>query len=107
MASVGPGGTESGRAIAEVEERELLKAMSWWDGFMVALANPGFLFAALGGSIGALGTAGAAVFWLISVCIGAFQNNIYAELSTMFPNKAGGIAVYAHEAWRKYLSLVG
>jgi amino acid transporter len=94
-------------ATAEVEERQLIKAMSWWDGFMVALANPGFLFAALGGSIGALGTAGAAVFWIISVCLGAFQNNIYAEMSTMFPKKAGGIAVYAHEAWRKYLSLVG
>lgn len=40
-----------GRGTAEVEERELLKAMSWWDGFMIALANPGFLIAALGGSI--------------------------------------------------------
>ena len=94
-------------ATAEIEERQLIKAMSWWDGFMVALANPGFLFAALGGSIGALGTAGAAVFWLVSVCLGAFQNNIYAEMSTMFPKKAGGIAVYAHEAWRRYLTLVG
>jgi amino acid transporter len=94
-------------ATAAVEERQLLKAMSWWDGFMIALANPGFLFAALGGSIGALGTAGAAVFWTLSVVLGALQNNIYAELSTMFPNKAGGIAIYAHEAWRRYLTLVG
>ncbi|MEA2383975.1 MAG: hypothetical protein QOH72_3946 [Solirubrobacteraceae bacterium] len=94
-------------ATAEIEERQLIKAMSWWDGFMVALANPGFLFAALGGSIGALGTTGAAVFWTVSVLIGAFQNNIYAELATMFPDKAGGIAIYAHEGWRKYVSLVG
>ena len=41
-------------AHAEVEERQLLKAMTWWDGFVVALANPGFLIAGLGGSIGAL-----------------------------------------------------
>jgi amino acid transporter len=94
-------------ATAVVEERELLKAMSWWDGFVVALSNPGFLFAALGGSIGALGTVGAAVFWLVSVLLGAFQNNIYAELSAMFPGKAGGIAVYAHEAWKRYFTLVG
>jgi amino acid transporter len=94
-------------ATAVVEERQLIKAMSWWDGFMIALANPGFLFAALGGSIGALGTAGAAVFWLLAVLLGAFQNNVYAELSTMFPNKAGGIAIYAHEAWRRYGSVVG
>jgi amino acid transporter len=94
-------------ATARVEERQLLKAMSWWDGFVVALANPGFLIAALGASIGALGTTGAFVLWTISVCLGALQNNIYAELATMFPNKAGGIALFAHEAWRKYFTFVG
>src|SRR3954470_15194625 len=107
MASVEPGGNASGRAIAEVEERELLKAMSWWDGFMIALANPGFLLAALGASIGALGTLGALVLWTVSVLLGALQNNIYAELATMFPKKSGGIALFAHEAWRKYFSFVG
>src|SRR5215213_324272 len=94
-------------AHAEVEERQLLKAMTWWDGFVVALANPGFLIAALGFSIGVLGTTGAFVLWTISVCIGALQNNVYAEMATMFPHKAGGISLYAHEAWRKYLSLIG
>ena len=94
-------------ATAEVEERQLLKAMSWWDGFVIALANPGFLIAALGFSIGALGTTGAFVLWTISVCLGALQNNIYAELATMFPNKAGGISLFAHEAWRKYFTFVG
>jgi amino acid transporter len=94
-------------AHAEVEERQLLKAMTWWDGFVVALANPGFLIAALGGSIGALGTTGAFVLWSISIGLGALQNNIHAELAAMFPNKSGGIALYAHEAWRKYLTLIG
>jgi amino acid transporter len=94
-------------ATAVVEERELLKAMTWWDGFVVALANPGFLIAALGASIGALGTTGAFVLWTVSVLLGAMQNNIYAELATMFPKKSGGIALFAHEAWRKYFSFVG
>ena len=94
-------------ATAQVEERQLLKAMSWWDGFVVALANPGFLIAALGASIGVLGTTGAVVLWTVSVCIGALQNNIYAELATMFPEKSGGISLFAHEAWRKYLTLIG
>src|SRR5215212_1219244 len=87
-------------AHAEVEERQLLKAMTWWDGFVVALANPGFL-------IGALGTTGAFVLWTISVLIGALQNNVYAEMATMFPNKAGGISLYAHEAWRRYFAWIG
>ncbi len=94
-------------ATAQVEEQQLLKAMSWWDGFVVALANPGFLIAALGFSIGALGTTGAFVLWTISVCLGALQNNIYAELATMFPEKSGGIALFAHQAWRKYFTFVG
>ncbi len=81
--------------------------MSWWDGFVVALANPGFLIAALGGSIGVLGTTGAVVLWTISVLFGALQNNIYAELSTMFPDKSGGLAVYTHEAFRKYTNFIG
>src|SRR5215212_9677707 len=100
-------GEERFMATAEVEERQLLKAMTWWDGFVVALANPGFLIAALGGSIGALGTTGAFVLWSISIVLGALQNNIHAELAAMFPNKSGGIALYAHEAWRQYLSLIG
>ncbi len=94
-------------AYAEVEERQLLKAMTWWDGFVVALANPAFLIAALGSSIGALGTTGAFVLWTISITFGALQNNIHAELACMFPNKSGGIALYAHEAWRKYVTFIG
>ncbi|MDN5859934.1 MAG: APC family permease [Pseudonocardia sp.] len=94
-------------ATAEVEPRQLLKAMNWWDGFMIALANPGFLVAALGGSIAGLGTTGALVLWVVSVLLGALQNNVYAELATMFPEKSGGIALYAHEAWRKYFTPIG
>ena len=87
-------------ATAQVEERQLLKAMSWWDGFVIALANPVFLIAALGASIGVLGKTGAFVLWTISVCIGALQNNVYAEMATMFPNKAGGvIGTLAQAEW--------
>jgi hypothetical protein len=25
----------------------------------------------------------------------------------MFPEKSGGLALYAHEAWRKYTTLIG
>ena len=39
--------------------------------------------------------------------IGALHNYIYSELAAMFPKLSGGIAIYAHEAWKKYLSFVG
>jgi amino acid transporter len=94
-------------AEAVVEERQLLKAMRWYDGFVVALANPGFLIGSLGYSIGALGGWGAVTLWSISMAIGLLSNWIYAETAAMFPDKPGGIALYAHEGWRKYFSLVG
>lgn len=94
-------------ATAAIEERELVQAMRWYDGFVVAMANPGFLLTSLGGSALTLGGWGAVALWLISVLIGALHNNIYAEVATMFPKLSGGVALYAHEAWKRYLSLIG
>ena len=94
-------------AHAAVEEQELLRAMSWFDGFVVALANAAFLITGLGFSVVSLGGWGAVIVWLISVCLGALHNVIYTELSAMFPDKAGGIAFYAHEAWKRYFSFIG
>ena len=92
---------------AVIEERQLLKSLRWYDGFVIALANPGFLIGALGGSIGVLGGWGAMTLWGISVAMGVLQNWIYSEQAAMFPDKPGGISLYAHEGWRKYFTLVG
>lgn len=94
-------------AEAAVGERQLLKALRWYDGFVVALANPGFLIAALGYTIGSIGALGSMLLWGISSLIAVLQNWIYAETALMFPEKSGGIALYAHEGWRRYFSLLG
>src|SRR4051794_18036940 len=94
-------------ATAVVEERELLKTISWFDGFVVALANPSFLITGLGASVLGLGGWGAVILWTVSVIVGALHNYVYSELAAMFPKLSGGIAIYAHEAWKKYLSFVG
>jgi len=94
-------------AEALIEERHLLKALRWWDGFVIALCNPGFLIASLGFSMGALGTWGAVLLWAISAGVGMLQTWIYAETASMFPDKPGGISLYAHEGWRGRFSLVG
>ncbi len=96
-----------GVAVAQVEERHLLKTLSWYDGFVIALANPGFLLGSLGYSVTDLGGWGAALLWGISALVAVFINTIYSELAAMFPEKSGGLALYAHEAWRKYTTLVG
>ena len=56
-----------------VDERRLLKTIRWWDGFVIGLANPGFLLIGLWGSIIALGGQWAIALWIISAVIGALQ----------------------------------
>jgi amino acid transporter len=94
-------------AEAYVEERHLLKSLRWWDGFVIALCNPGFLIASLGFSMGALGTWGAVLLWAVSAAVGMLQTWIYSETASMFPDKPGGISLYAHEGWRGRFSLAG
>ncbi len=94
-------------AEAAVEERQLLKSLRWWDGFVIALCNPGFLIGSLGFTLATVGAAGSMILWGISAVVGLLQNWVYSETAAMFPDKPGGIALYAHEGWRKYFSLFG
>lgn len=103
---VSPGVT-SGTATAVIEERQLLKSLRWWDGFIIALANPGFLISETGFVMGTLGTWGAVVFWGVSSAMGLMQAWIYSETAAMFPDKPGGISLYGYEGWKSRFSLVG
>ena len=99
----------SGAGIAEavVEERHLLKTLRWYDGFVICLANPGFMLGSLGYSVLDLGGWGAGLIWGITALIILPVTVLYSELAAMFPHKSGGLAIYANEAWRKYTTLVG
>jgi amino acid transporter len=92
---------------AMVEERQLLKSLRWYDGFVIALANPGFLLGSLGYSIGAIGGWAAMFLWTVSMVLGVLSNFVYSETAAMFPDKPGGIALYAHEGWRRYFTPIG
>ena len=85
-------------AEAVVEERQLLKTLRWYDGFVICLANPGFLLGSLGFSVLDLGGWGAAMIWGITAAIVFPVTIIYSELAAMFPNKSGGVSIYANEA---------
>jgi hypothetical protein len=50
---------------------------------------------------------GSLILWGISASIGLMQNWIYSETAAMFPDKPGGISLYAYEGWRRYFSLFG
>jgi amino acid transporter len=68
---------------------------------------PAALIATLGYSIGSLGTWDAVALWGASMVIATATNWIYTELAAMFPEKPGGIALYAWEGWRRHFTLVG
>ena len=94
-------------ATAVVEERQLLKTLRWWDGFTIALCQPGFLLGSLLFAYGSLGVAGATLLWGVSAFVSLLNVWVYSELAMMFPGRSGGISLYANEAWRKYSTLVG
>jgi amino acid transporter len=94
-------------AEAVVEERQLLKTLRWYDGFVICLANPGFLLGSLGNSVLDMGGWGAMLIWGITAAIIIPVTIIYSELAAMFPEKSGGLSIYANEGWRKYTTLVG
>ena len=64
-------------ATATVEEVQLLKTLRWWDGFVIALCNPGFLLGSLGFTLGIFGVIGAMILWGLSAAIGMMQAWIY------------------------------
>ena len=94
-------------AEAAIEERQLLKTLHWYDGFVIALCQPAFLLGSLGFTLGTIGAWGSIILWGISATVGLLQNFIYSESATMFPDKPGGIALYAHEGWRSRFNLFG
>jgi amino acid transporter len=89
------------------EERRLKKTLRWWDGAALALVIPTGLFISVGFVIDSIGLWGALLIIGIGCVIGFLQNLLFAEMAAMFPEKSGGIAVYAHEAWRSFFTPVG
>ncbi len=85
----------------------LQKVLRWWDGVTINMAMPAALFVSLGFSIVALGAWGAIVLWGIAAALATLHNWVYSEIAGMFPNKSGGVSLYANEAWKKYSVFVG
>jgi amino acid transporter len=94
-------------AEAMIEERQLLKSLHWYDGFVIGLCQPAFLLGSLGFTLATIGAWGSILLWGISATVGLVQNYIYAETAAMFPDKPGGISLYAHEGWRSRFNLFG
>jgi hypothetical protein len=89
-----------------VDERRLLKTIRWWDGFVIGLANPGFLLIGLWGSIiasAASGRSRSGSSRRSSAPPGVHLLRARGDV----PGQAGRPSVYAREGWRKHFSFAG
>jgi amino acid transporter len=88
-------------------DRQLLKVMRWWDGLALGMTVPASIFGVIGYAVGVLGAWGACALYAIASTIGFLQSWIYSEVAAMFPDKPGGIGLYAHEGWRSRFNFIG
>ena len=95
-------------AEAVVEERQLLKTLRWYDGFVICLANPGFLLGSLGCSVVDLGGWGAALIWGITAAIVFPVTDHLLRARRHVPEQVGRRRRSTRtRAWRKYTTLIG
>ena len=94
---------------AELDQQStpMSKTMRWFDGAALGLNSPGAVIAAVGFSIASLGAWWSAALWTIAIVVAFLAARLYTEMAAMFPEKSGGIAMYAEEGWRRYSTLVG
>jgi amino acid transporter len=106
VAADGAGGLRAGTA-AGADPVRFARNISWVDGFWLVFSAGPAIFALIGYSVGVLGAWTAMALWAVSTIVALLQIVLFAEMAAMFPNKPGGISLYAFEAWRKYFSPVG
>ena len=98
-----------GMAVAVAENsasaHELRRSLSWVDVFFVASGVQALVLFSVGALADQVGTPSCLV-WLASVMMGFSQAFTYAEISGLFPDKAGGASVYGSIAWLPYSKFI-
>jgi amino acid transporter len=85
----------------------LHKTLRWQDAFALAMAVSAGLFVSFGPTMAAIGALSAMFIWALAAAIGWAQNHLFAEMASMFPEKPGGVPIYAHEAWKERFAPAG
>lgn len=85
----------------------MVRTLTWRDGFVFALNMPIGLFLTLGYTVGAIGGWTAISIWAVACFFALLQNNLFAEMAAMFPDRTGGISVYAYEGWKRHFAPLG
>jgi amino acid transporter len=97
-------------SLFEVGERgeasQMRRVIDWKHGFYIATGVPALVLVSIGPLAVQVGPPSVLV-WIISVVIGMLMSFVFAEIASMFPEKTGGIPIFAAVAYRKYTPLVG
>lgn len=88
-------------------DEQMVRTLTWRDGFVFALNMPIGLFLTLGYTVGAIGGWTAICIWAVACFFAFLQNNLFAEMAGMFPDRTGGISVYAYEGWKRHFAPLG
>lgn len=79
----------------------LMRSLSWWDGFNIALGVPVLMIFSVGSIVVLTGVI-SPLIWVISVIVGIVQSFVWAEMASLFPHKSGGHSLYGSEGLRRY-----
>ena len=94
-----------GTAPAAAGHGGLQRTLGWKDAFWVTSGVPAGVLFTMGGVAATVGRP-AWLVWLAAILIGFAQSFTYAEISGLYPHKAGGASVYGALAWARYGRLI-
>jgi len=107
MGSAHPAQRPGGPPPHSAEAQAMVRGLTWRDGFVFALNMPIGLFLTLGYTVGAIGGWTAIAIWGVACALAFLQNNLFAEMAAMMPDRCGGISVYAYEGWKRHFAPLG
>lgn len=88
-------------------DHHIQKTLRWHHGFMLALPIAAGLFVSVGYVIGAIGAIPTAIICIVLSVVALLQNRLFSEMAAMFPDKTGGVATFAAEAWKRHFAPIG
>ncbi len=99
--------TAGGEGAGAHDQPHIHKTLRWHHAVALVLGPTTGVFISMGFQIGAIGAWATIFIAGLMTLIAVAQGFLFAEMAAMFPDKPGGISLYAHEAWKKYFAPLG
>jgi amino acid transporter len=93
------------RALLINIQKQMVK-LRWHDMFFLGMGVPGGVFTVFGYTLGGVGAFYGMVLWGFAAVVALLQNRLWVILAQYFPQRTGGIAMFASEGWKKHALVV-